>query len=379
MPDTTDTDSIMNSESETPGTEKPRVSFPNKNFAEWLKSKNQASEKLISVGVLAVELLLVYFSSTQNFSIMITMVINLIFLVYFIYEFNNHYKHHFTTRDFTKLTEFNNHPDLNQFKFWKFEERANNSISQFRAFEGFLYSTAILYVVLILLKIEGYVYSHEGGFPNFQILQSVIRYGANLLIHLLSYAGAIFILKCFYVMYFPTFNDTEMQKSLNTVKYFWFGLILIMAVEAIFTLPIKALVPNFQLNSFYFELICSVVSAFALMLLFARFESRHLGIHPAVNFILYIYAILQVSLPFITENISNLFFTDNNHIFVNSNYNFFVTIILIVCLIGKLVFYNIVVYLYQTKRLFYYFIKTAINYEKEDEYWLHFENHTFIK
>lgn len=351
----------------------------NKNFTEWLKSRNQASEKLISIGVLAVELLLVYFSSTQNFSILITLVVNLTFLIYFISEFNNHYKSDFATKDFNTLSEFNNNVDLNQFKFWKYEQRANKSIVQFRAFKGFLYSTALIYVILIFIKFEAYIFKPENTDPGISSLHIFLEYSTNLLIHFISYVGAIYILRCFYVMYFPTFSDQEIEKNNKTVKRFWFGFSLIAAIESIFTLPIHPIVHNFPLNTFYFELLCSVVNAIALMLLFARFESRLLGIHPAVTFILYIYAIFQVSLPFVTKNISNLFFLNKDQVPINPGYEFFVTIILIVCLVGKLVFFNIVVYLYQTKRLFYYFVKTAINFEKEDEYWLEFEKNTFSK
>jgi hypothetical protein len=345
-----------------------------KNFLEWLGSKSEAGEKTLSVLVLLIELLLVYFSSTENLSILITLVINFLFLCYFIFKFNRHYRRPFDTKNFDKLKEFALVQNMNEIKFWKYEKRANKSVVQFRTFENFLYATAALYFVLIFGKIHHVFFTQMLDSDNFS--QDWIKYWMNLIVHFFSYVGAVYIIRCFYIMYFPTFRDKDIHKKLRIVEHFWFGIFLILSIESIMTLPIEKITPHFPLSSFYFEFICSVANAVAMMLLFARFESKILGIHPAVTLILYVYAIMQVALPFVTDNILNLFFESKIELNHRPNYEAFTTVILVICLIGKLVFFNIVVYLYKTKRLFYYFIKTAVSNETEEEYWEQFAENT---
>lgn len=360
-------------------TAEQNIQEKNSNFYKWLLSTNQLKEKIVSFAVLFFELLLLMTHNIQKLSIPLIQALNLIFLLYFIYDLKNHFKLEFKVKSAeneTPLAAINNgHHDL-----IRLQERANRSIKQFRNVGGFLLSTAILYLLLIFSNLEKQYYLSFTDGKTFTRLQSLIEFIFNIAIHFLSYAGALYILKCFYVMQFPSFfktNDFESKLETNT-SFFWFFIGGFLIAELFLTFPM-GLGINYKLATFYFEFFCGIVNAIVMMMLFARFESRLLGINPFIILLLYVYAILQTSLPLITENNLLLPYSQNNntgHNTENSNSAFLVTLILSICLLGKIIFYNIIVYLYQTKRLFYYFLITKLNFDKEDTNWGNFERHS---
>ncbi len=339
-----------------------------RNFISWFISANQLKEKVVSFGVLFLEILLLITHNTEGQSILIIQFLNLLFLVYFIFDLGNHFKLEFKIEkpeelDQLKPFEYDYHA------FIKLQKRANEAIKQFNQFGGFLIFTAVLYVLLILSNLENAVYKNATNGEHFAQLQELISYFFNLVIHFVSYGGVIYVLKCFYVLYFPTFSKTSSQSSnLERVRFYWFFVIGLIVAEGIFAFPTNV---DYRLATFYFEFICGMTNAFILILMFARFESRLLGINPFITLILYVYAILQTALPFVTKNILFMFDSGEvtSYLGKDDNLAFFITLILSISLFAKIIFYNIIVYLYQTKRLFYYFIITKLNYDRETEYW----------
>lgn len=346
-----------------------------KNFFSWFLSSNQLQEKVISVGVLFLEILLLMNHSTESRSIFILESLNLVFLLYFIFDLKNHFKLEFKIDNLKNIK----HLDLlieDEHKLLKIQSRANDSIKQFSQFGGFLISTAFLYLFLIVFKLENIIYINATHGSYLIEFQEFIKYFFNFFLHFLSYIGVIYVLKCFYVLYFPTFEDEDnVDSNLNDkTKFYWFIALGILIIELILTFPVGE---HYKVFGFYFEFICGIINSFVLILFFARFESRLLGINPFITLFLYIYAIVQTSLPLVSGNVFDVSSLLNSNHENGIDMTFLITLILSICLFAKIILYNIIVYLYQTKRLFYYFINTKLNYDKQEEYWREFnENST---
>lgn len=96
------------------------------------------------------------------------------------------------------------------------------------------------------------------------------------------------------------------------------------------------------------------------ILFVARFENRLLDIAPAALAALYLYAILQVCLPFVTQDFFKLINVSN------VNLDRFTNFVLIVVLLGKVTLLAVLHYVLDSGRIFYYFL-TLRKFHIEDE------------
>jgi hypothetical protein len=342
-----------------------KTEITEQNFFSWFLSGNEKREKLISFFVLFLEIILLTVHAIRENSFLICCTVNLIFLLYFLYDFSSHFNEEFLISDIDKVAD-----SLPQFKSKRLRKpevmiyafRANESIKQLKSFKGFLISTIIIYLILILDYLK--IFSSASQ-------PDLYSYIISLLINAVSYIGALYILKCFYVLYYPSFNN-QFQSTVHKIDTYWFVILVLIVFEALIEYP-RNNVLDIRV-AFVFQFLCSTLSSFVLILLFARFENRLLGITPAILAILYIYAIIQTSLPIATGEINKMI---NDNILTDF-FKSFKSYLLLFALIGKLFLYNIFVYLYRTKRVFYYFLMIKAVYDAEKSNWKTFDNATVL-
>lgn len=235
---------------------------------------------------------------------------------------------------------------------------SNTLISQLKNINYFILITALLYVVLLTKSIISGLY--DKGSPVNENTIYLFHFATDLL----SYAGAFYLLRCFFVMYLPTVdpNGNDILKARTNI-YILVGLFL-MVFDIAITLTNKN-------GIFISEFICGVVNAVVFILLIARFENKILDIPPWILCLLYVYAILQTCLPFVTEN-----FLTKEMLEANKDFKKFLEsfsgIVLLLCLVGKVTFSAVLLYVLNSKRIFYYFMTLRKIHAEEEGHWVEF-------
>lgn len=328
----------------------------NPSFISWLFSKHEMVEKTVGMFVLTAEIMILL----QEFygverkpeeKVFLTDILNLLFLV-FIYSYLRAYlAKRFTVKAdseediagiFRVSDALNRKDKINVLVF-----QANTFISQLKSINYFILFTAGLYVLFLLqIALKGRGIQHPELF--------------HLLIDLFSYAGAFYLLRCFFVMYLPTIDENG-NDILNrkTAIYILLGAAL-MAFDLITVSEVR--------GRFVSEFICGAINSVIFILLIARFENKILDIPPFILCILYVYAILQTCLPVVTGQISGEIMpskTIEDPRFLDT----FSNTVLTICLIGKITLFAVLLYVLSTKRIFYYFMSLRRIHEEEEKNW----------
>lgn len=342
----------------------------NYSFTTWLRDRQSVAEKTVGFIILIYEIfhvLAVVYKGLNE--VILTQILNLFFLIFIYYylkdDFAKRYSVSADDPDVIKILRFS---QSSKEKISKLVYDSNTLISQLKSINGFLLLTAGLYVLLISQFFLVEFYEHKKLELNpvltreeIDVIISSIKYWFHFPIDLFSYAGAFYLLRCFFVMYQKTVDD-EGNDVLNKNTKFY-----IFLFSALMILDIGLVALDSKFGIFFAELICGAVNAIILILLVARFENKILDIPIWVLCILYIYAILQTSLPFVTGGfLPKMLQEDKSYKEFLENLT---SIVLAFCLIGKVALSIVFLYVLNSKRIFYYFMTLRKIHEEEENHW----------
>ena len=350
---------------------------PDHSFIDWLMSQREWVEKTAGAVVLIVEILALLTEIYHGISkSILTQVLNFLFLLFIFFNLRVYFRKEFDVRvdkdeeidELVSILRFQPQRGVSLSREQKREEQrkemvslarvGNKLISQFKSINYFMLSTAFVYAFLILQSIiveADKRSTFRVSQPYFQITHFFIDFA--------SYAGAFFLLQSFYVMYLRTIDNEGNSKLFeNTGRYIFLG-VLFLVFDLIATLAI----PN--IGVFISEFICGVANAIVLILLVARFENKLLDVPPWMLSILYVYAILQTCLPFVTKGITQEMAPGLQEFLEE-----FSSIVLSCCLIGKVALSAVLLYIINSKRLFYYFMFLRKIRNEEEENWNAFKD-----
>jgi hypothetical protein len=342
-------------------------------FSSWLLSKHAWAEKTVGAVVLVVEILGLLGEVYHGVSrAILSQILNLVFLlfifVYLLREFNRRFS--VNTKDlsvgrilrFPEVLRSQKEEENVQAKIGELVFNANTLISQLRNINYFVLFTAGLYAILLTQSV--FAASHLiGGSENYGMTSSDV--GFHFAVDLFSYLGAFFLLRCFFVMYLPTIDENG-----NDVLWKRTGIYALAgAFFLIFDVVVTLRSPRDGI--FISEFICGVVNAVVFILLIARFENKILDIPPWILCLLYVYAILQTCLPFVTENpLTTEIMAKNAEL--KKTIEEFRGIVLTICLVGKVTLCAVILYVLTSGRIFYYFITLRKIHDEEEENWTNF-------
>lgn len=372
------------------------IATKDRSFQSWLKGKHQLLEKTVGAVVLAVEIiaLLTHIYSGMS-KVVLTQVLNLFFLIFIYYylkdDFAKRYSVDAEDPRVARILRFPEGAD-NKETIRKLDFYSNILVSQLKNINYFILSTAVLYILLLAQTVLVGKSSEA------------VQYAFHFATDLISYAGAFFLLRCFYVMYLPTIEGGKDVLREKTNIYILVGAFL-MVFDVVITLKQQ------ENGIFISEFICGVVNAVVFVLLIARFENKLLDIPPWVLCLLYVYAIIQTCLPFVTGNflakalgeqsqlkqLASGFgdlavaFQDpsqkqlvqslakeldevlRGRVELKHFLEEFGSIVLTLCLIGKVALSAVLLYVLNSRRIFYYFMTLRKIHEEEEEHWGEFE------
>ena len=346
-------------------------------FQSWLLDKHQRIERTAGVVILFIEMLdIVIHKIFHNApDIPTTQVLNLGFLIVVYIKLEKEFGKRYTLAD-------KNDPQkvARILRIWRFSDEhqreridrlvrsSNKLIGQLHNINYFVLATAGLYSLFLIKKML--VPGEEDPHHIF-----------HLLFDLISYLGAFFLLRCFYVMYLPTIKKERDNLGEQTNFYLWIILGL-MVIDFCFTRYVhepsivcsvdsagKCLVTHGTLYTgvFIAEFLCGVINAVVFVLLVSRFQNKILDIPPYILFILYAYAVLQTCLPFVT----------NTGLVISKEFSEgFSSIVFRLVLIGKLALAAMLLYVLDSGRIVYYFmfLKNLHDEETEQKHWGKFKD-----
>jgi hypothetical protein len=333
------------------------ISRQDDSFNSWLTDKHNKLEKTAGAVVLLVEMLDILahriFPSTPD--IPLTQGLNLFFLVFIFFQLGTEFSKRYTLSDknlriVAKIVRLWRYSDEHQQE--KIEElvrSSNRLIGQLRNINYFILATVALYVLFIAQKWTG----NEADANHY----------FHLLFDSVSYVGAFFLLRSFFVMFLPTIEGGRDVLNRKTYPYIWVGVVL-MVVDYCLTYYVHE--GKQETGVFIAEFICGIVNAVVFALLIARFENKILEIPPYILFILYSYAVLQTCLPFVTNA---------GQIFSKEFSDHFSSVVLRLVLIGKVGLAAMLLYVLTSGRIVYYFMftKNLHEEEKEERHWENFK------
>jgi len=320
-------------------------------FTPWLLSWRESVEKIAGLVVLAIEgldfLHSMFYGTSER---VYTYVVNLLFLVFVYTQLRKEFDHQFTlTPNVKEISEIlrlrgilDKRTAINDLA-----HVANKLIGQLRAINNFILAEAVLYFVFFI-----------GSLPCLAAFEKK-RHVFHLLVDLVSYVGAFYLLRSFFVMYLPTVVKGEDVLQRKTNRYLWLGVVLV-AFDVCLTYA------NAAHAIFIGEFICGVINAVVFVLFAARFETKLLDVPPYMLFILYAYAVLQTCLPFVSPEgglVGDVKLAEA-----------FASIVLRLVLVGKVALVAVLVYVLSSRRIFYYFmtVKNIFRQEEEEKYWPRF-------
>lgn len=346
-------------------------------FKSWLFSRQEVFEKTAGLVVLILEVLhnlgLLYSVDETTF----THVLNLLFLIFIIIFLKKDFKKRFylahddsNVVSILKLTHYNEVHRRSIIKDLVFN--ANTFIAQLKNINYFLIATAALYVCF-LIKTCIFWIAAKPEFSNLITHNSTLtiqelkelKPAATIVFHVVfdgfSYVGAFYLLRCFYVMYLPTIDihGNDILKA-QTFIYILIGIALML-------FDVFVVVQNHN-GLFISEFICGIINSVIFILLIARFENKLLDIPPTILAILYVYAILQSCLLFVTGDIFSEM--TKGHEEFERFLEKFTSIVLTICLIGKITFSAVILYVLNSGRVFYYFITQRKINDDVERQWL---------
>jgi hypothetical protein len=326
-------------------------------FNSWLKDKHNKVEKTAGAAVLIIEMMEILahriFPHTPD--IALTQGLNLGFLVFIFIQLNKEFSKGYTLDNkdpklVAKIVRlWRSSEEHRQHEIDELVRSSNKSIGQLRNINYFILSTCALY---LLFLVQTWTNNEKDASHYF-----------HLLVDFVSYLGAFFMLRAFFVMFLPTVEGGRDVLNRKTYPYAWLGLILIV-IDFCLTKYVHE--GQQQTGVFIAEFICGVVNAVIFALLIARFENKILDIPPYILFVLYSYGVLQTCLPFVTNA---------GQIFGASFSANFSGVVLRLVLIGKVALAAMVLYVLTSGRIVYYFMftKNLHEEEKEERHWENFK------
>jgi len=344
-------------------------------FSAWLFSKQEIVEKTVGLAILFLEI----FNHLQDIFEMgkeqLTTILNLSFLVFIYFILKRDLGRRFSLKENESIIRRALRVPTGQ----HFKERAekivrdsNTFIGQLRNIRYFFLAEAALYFFLLLESLLKTITVRK---PLMTAISHVFKltpadmtvfgyysnHGFHLLFDLCSYVGAFFLLRCFFVMYLPTI-DEEGNDILNKKTNIFIGLLFGLMVFDVFVM-------RHSQGHFTTEFVCGIANAVVFILFIARFENKILDIPPVILCILYIYAILQTSLPFVTggtELLSGIESGEHGSKYLDD----FKGVVLTLCLVGKVALSAVLLYVLNTGRIFYYFVTLPRLHQEEEQNWL---------
>jgi hypothetical protein len=356
-------------------------------FKSWLFSRHELVEKTAGLVVLSVEIVALLEEVYPAEKRVITQILNLFFLIFIAYYLKGDFAKRFsvdaTDPAVIRILRFSRYSHkrerINELIF-----NSNTLIAQLKNINYFILFTAGLYVVLIAQYVTAKVSGSEKDW--YHVFHFVVD--------LLSYAGAFCLLRCFYVMYLTTVDKTGNDILKEKTNIYIIVGFFVMVFDVVITLTSHN-------GVFISEFFCGVVNAIIFILLIARFENKILDIPPWVLCLLYLYAILQTCLPFVTgnfltkgfehaalieqrlkslEHVANLPAEVNDLIEVlkqgvesNGELKKFLEEfngwVLTLCLVGKVTLSAVLLYVLNSKRIFYYFMTIRKIHAEEEVHW----------
>src|SRR5712692_710598 len=327
-------------------------------FRSWLLSKHALVEKTFGAVVLAAEMIGLAGQILSGVSkLVLTQILNLSFLVFIYFQLKAQFAKRYTVApdnsDVAKILRFADPSKTTKQEISALVNDSNLLIFQLANINYFVLATAVLYLFLIMQSVVEKL--QETG--HLQISMGFIAYTFHFLIDFVSYAGAFYLLRCFFAMYETTIDKSGKDILKDRTKNYIFAGFILMVIDIVLTAT------NANDGLFISEFLCGVVNAVVLILLVARFENRLLDIPPWVLGILYVYAILQTCLPFVSGN-----FLAKESQFKHFSEEFG-SIVLTLCLFGKVTLSAVLLYVLSSKRIFYYFMTLRKIHEDEEQNW----------
>lgn len=331
-------------------------------FNSWLLDKHHKLEKTAGAVVLVIEMLdIVIHQIFQNApDIPVTQFLNLGFLIVVYLKLEMEFGKRYTLDDkappkvarILRLWRYSG--EHQQERIDELVRSSNKLIGQLRNINYFILATAGLYV-LFLVKL-----AVEGKNDKYHVF--------HLLFDLISYVGAFYLLRCFFVMYQTTVENGREVLNTKTNPYILVGVGL-MVIDFCLTRYVHQPSGETELyvGVFIAEFICGVVNAVVFVLLIARFENKILDIPPYVLVMLYAYAVLQTCLPFVT----------NTGLVISSEFSEgFSSVVFRLVLVGKIALAAMLLYVLSSGRIVYYFmiLKNLHEEENEEKHWGKFKD-----
>lgn len=346
-------------------------------FKSWLLDKHQRVEQTAGLVILFIEMLdIVIHKIFHNApDIPTTQLLNLGFLVVVYIKLEKEFGKRYTLSD-------KNEPQrvARILRIWRFSDErqrqiidklvrsSNKLIGQLHNINYFILATAGLYFLFLVKTMLV-----KGDDDPYHVF--------HFLFDLISYAGAFFLLRCFYVMYLPTIKKDRDALAEQTNFYGWIilGLMVIdfsltryvhepsLACSVTTAGDCSVTQGTLYTGVFIAEFLCGVINAVVFVLLVSRFQNKILDIPPYILFILYSYAVLQTCLPFVT----------NTGLVISKEFSEgFSSIVFRLVLIGKLALAAMLLYVLDSGRIVYYFmfLKNLHDEENEQKHWGKFKN-----
>lgn len=345
-------------------------------FNSWLLDKHQRLEQTAGVVVLFIEMLdIVIHQIFRNApDIPITQLLNLGFLIAVYIKLEKEFGKRYTIDDkdpqkvarILRIWRYSGEHQRERID--KLVRSSNKLVGQLHNINYFILATAVLYFLFLVKKLL--VKGEDDPYHIF-----------HFLFDLVSYLGAFYLLRCFYVMYLPTIKRDRDNLGEQTNFYLWIILGL-MVIDFCFTRYVhelsivcsvdpsgKCLVTHEALYTgvFIAEFLCGVINAVVFVLLVARFQNKILDIPPYILFMLYAYAVLQTCLPFVT----------NTGLVISKEFSEgFSSVVFRLVLIGKLALAAMLLYVLDSGRIVYYFmfLKNLHEEENEEKNWENFKD-----
>jgi hypothetical protein len=343
-------------------------------FGDWFFSKKEILEKTVGSIILILEIINTFSEAFHIEGELLTHVLNLFFLVFIFIVFKRELKKRFSLEDYNHDTE----KILRIDKALKKEEKLNDLIyksnifvSQLRNINYFVLCETALYLFLLIQMYLTHIYHDERQHQtliallrlpenDFQTFCVELKRAFHMVIDGTSYLGAFFLLRCFFVMYLPTV-DSEGKDILNQKTNVYFGILIALMFFDLFMMPSHH-------GFFITEFTCGIINAVVFILFIARFENKILDIPPFILCILYLYAVMQTCLPFVTGNLMH------GEALAGDEFRQFseklTGIVLTFCLVGKVTLSAVLLYVFSSRRIFYYFITIHLLHEEEEFNWV---------
>lgn len=325
-------------------------------FIRWFRGPKDRIEKAFGLIVLFAEVVIFaldFGDESAESKLFISQLLNFVFLAFIGYRLRADFDRSYwiDPKDDETIEVLNLPPVADRTEeVSKLNLQANILLQQFRTVIWFFWVTSLLYLWWLI----------EFGLKKVYGLSILPGY-SHLIAVILSYGAALFLLRCFYVLFETTLDDDNKSVLRRNTFYYVFPVFFLIALDFLHLDEAEYRI--------FFEFVCGVTNAVVFILFVTRFHNKIMGIPSVVISGIYLYAVLQTCLLIVTPDVKTIVqekFIHDIEVFAN--------IILILCLAGKIVLSVVLLYVLDTRRIIYYFMVLRLLHQKEGEYWQKFYN-----